>query len=165
MDLVVVRERLDSPIALSLITALNAELAEAYPEPGANHFRLDLDEVAPGRGAFFVAYADDVAAGCGAIRKNDEDVAEVKRMYVAPGQRGRGVGRAVLDALEAEARRLGVSRIVLETGPKQVEAIALYERAGFVRIPLFGEYLASPKSSYCMGKDLESDRLVPLEAP
>jgi GNAT superfamily N-acetyltransferase len=61
-----------------------------------------------------------------------------------------------LIALEAEARRLGAIRLVLETGPRQPEAIALYSRAGFSPIPLFGDYLNSPhpELSVCMAKDL-----------
>ena len=147
------REPLDSPVVLALIHALNAELSSVYPEPGANHFRLDPDEVAPGRGAFFVAYAGYEPIGCGAVRRTHAGEAEVKRMYVAPGHRGRGAGRAILVTLEAEARALGARRLVLETGPRQLEAIALYERAGFLRIPLFGEYLGSPMS-LCMAKEL-----------
>lgn len=147
------REDLTSAAAAALILALNEELSRRYPEPGANHFRLDVDEVAPGRGAFFVAYAGDRAIGCGAIRRLDSDTAEIKRMYVEPDMRGRGVGRVVLAALEAEARRLGVSRIVLETGERQSEALTLYLAAGFSRIPAFGEYVASPLS-VCMAKDL-----------
>jgi GNAT superfamily N-acetyltransferase len=74
-------------------------------------------------------------------------------MYVSPEERGRGVGRALLAALEAEARALGVSRLVLETGIRQSRAIALYERAGFASIAPFGEYARSALS-VCMGKDL-----------
>lgn len=118
------RENIASPVAGSLIRALNAELLVRYPEEGATHFRLDPSEVAEGRGAFLVAYADGKPAGCGAIRRQDADTAEIKRMYVSPDIRGRGIGRAVLAALEAEGRRLGVSRIVLETGERQQEALA-----------------------------------------
>lgn len=148
------REGLESAIAQALIAALNAELSERYPEDdSANHFRLDGHEVAPGRGTFLVAYDESVPIGCGAVRRIDEGVAELKRMYVAPAMRGRGVGRALLAALEAEARQLGVTRLVLETGPRQPEAIALYEREGFVSIPAFGEYEDHPLSVF-MGKDL-----------
>src|SRR5262249_22242160 len=94
--------------------------------------------------------------GCGALRRIEPGVGEIKRMYVAPSARGRGVGRLILDGLEAEAARLGLHRILLETGPRQPEAIALYCRAGYREIPLFGEYLDSlcPEFSYCMAKDL-----------
>ena len=155
MPTVAVRsERLDSPTALGLITSLNAELSERYPEPGATHFRLNLEEVRPGRGAFLVAYRGDRPIGCGAVRRLASGVCEVKRMYVDPNERGRGIGRAVLASLEAEARRLGAARLVLETGTRQPEAIALYLRAGFVKTPPYGEYLKSPTTSVCMAKFL-----------
>jgi GNAT superfamily N-acetyltransferase len=135
-----------------MIAALNGELSSLYPEQGANHFRLDLEEVVEGRGVFLVAYSSGKPLGCGAIRRLDGNTAEIKRMYVEPSARGRGVGRVVLRALEAEARRLeGVDRIVLETGERQLEALGLYRSAGFVRIPAFGEYVGSPLS-VCMEK-------------
>lgn len=74
-------------------------------------------------------------------------------MYVDPRARGKGIGRIVFARLESEARSLGVRRIVLETGVRQPEAIALYSRAGFSEIPAFGEYLGSAWS-VCMGKEL-----------
>jgi GNAT superfamily N-acetyltransferase len=147
------REPLDGPSAGALIRALNAELTGRYPEEGATHFRLDPDEIAEGRGAFVVAYLDGAAVGCGAVRKLDAERAELKRMYTVPAARGRGFGRVLLAALEDEARRLGVRRLVLETGERQHEAVGLYQRAGFARIPAWGEYLDSPLS-LCMGKDL-----------
>jgi GNAT superfamily N-acetyltransferase len=147
------REHLLSPVATQLILALNAELTERYPEEGANFFNLDADEVTEGRGGFFVAYQDGTPIGCGAVRRVEPQVAEIKRMYVAPTARGLRVGRQILEVLEAEARKLGMRRIVLETGPRQPEAIALYAHAGFSEIPLFGEYIGS-KFSVCMAKDL-----------
>ncbi|MGQ0569688.1 MAG: GNAT family N-acetyltransferase [Armatimonadota bacterium] len=153
-DIGVRREPITSNAAKELILALNAELSERYPDDGtANHFRLDADEVAHGRGAFLVAYAGDKALACGAIRLLDADTAEIKRMYVEPSARGLGLGRRLLGALEAEARILGVKKIVLETGPRQPEAIALYSRAGFSRIAAFGEYESSPLCVF-MGKEL-----------
>jgi len=148
---VVGRSDLASPAALALVAALDAELTRRYPEEGANHFRLDLEEVADGRGAFLIATRGGLPIGCGAVRRLDERDAEIKRMYVSPGERGRGVGRVILAALEAEARRLGLCRLVLETGDRQPEALGLYERAGFARIPPFGEYVESPLS-VCMAK-------------
>jgi putative acetyltransferase len=142
-----------SATARDLILALNAELSGRYPEQGACHFRLDAHEVAEGRGAFLVAYRSQKPIGCGAVRRIEEQTGELKRMYVCPEQRCRGVGRAILDALEAEAQKLSISRLVLETGIRNPEAIALYERAGFSRIPPFGEYIGSP-ISVCMAKEL-----------
>ncbi len=142
-----------SPDAQSLIRLLNAELSALYPEDGATHFHLDPDEVAEGRGGFFMASLDGKLVGCGAFRLIEARTAEIKRMYVSPSERGRGVGRAILARLEAEVRARGADRLVLETGERQHEAMALYERAGFTRIPPFGEYVDSPLS-VCMAKNL-----------
>lgn len=147
------REEITSPIARALIADLNAELSGMYPEEGANHFRLEADEVAPGRGAFVAARAGERLVGCGAVRRLDADSAEIKRMFVRREARGRGIGRLLLATLEGEALGLGVRRLVLETGQRQAEALALYTRAGFARIPAFGEYVGSPLS-ICMAKDL-----------
>jgi putative acetyltransferase len=151
--LTISRERLDSPIARSLIEALNAELSERYPEPGATHFNLSEAEVAERNGTFLVANLDGEPAGCGAIRIIEPGIAEIKRMYVPHGMRGRGIATALLAGLEMAARELNVRRLVLETGARQPEAIALYRRAGFDFITPFGEYVGSPLS-VCMGKDL-----------
>jgi len=151
--LTISRERLDSPVALSLIDALNTELTERYPEPGANHLELDVDEVNAGRGTFLIAVLDGTPAGCGAIRVLEPGVAEIKRMFVPFAMRGRGIATALLAGLEIAAHELNVRRLVLETGARQPEAIALYRRAGFDFITPFGEYVGSPLS-VCMGKDL-----------
>ena len=150
----VARRDVASPPARRLIEALNAELSATYPEPGATHFRLDPEEVADGRGAFLIAWRGDTPVGCGAVRRVDEGTGEIERMYVVPAERGRGVARALLDALEDQARALGLSRIVLETGVRQTAAIRLYERAGFRHIPPFGEYVHSSTTSVCMAKAL-----------
>lgn len=156
MDVTVQPEPLASPPARELIGALNQELSGVYTEADATHFALDAEEVAPGRGAFLVAYRDAAPVGCGAVRLIDDATAELKRMYVVPSLRGSGIGRCLLGALEGEARRLGARRVVLETGTRQTAALALYERAGFEPIPLFGEYCLSPETSVCLGKPLDS---------
>jgi putative acetyltransferase len=153
LDIDIRRTDLLSPTAEELIRRLNAELQARYPEDGANFLRLEAHEVREGHGGFFVAYANETPIGCGAIRRIDNDVAEIKRMFVAPEARGRGVGGRIVAALEAEAVRLGFIRLVLETGPRQPEAIAIYRRAGFSEIPLFGEYVGA-NFSVCMAKDL-----------
>ncbi|HYS54792.1 MAG TPA: GNAT family N-acetyltransferase [Thermoanaerobaculia bacterium] len=148
------REELSSPVAQKLINALNAELMLQYPDESATHFRLDACEVADGSGAFVVAYRDAAPVGCGAVRRLDGACAELKRMYVVPEARGEGIGRKLLTALEAEARKLGVQRLVLETGTRQLAALGLYRCAGFRDIELFGEYVESPATSICMAKEL-----------
>jgi GNAT superfamily N-acetyltransferase len=155
MDDIVRIERRDltSADAQALIAALNAELSARYPEPGANHFRLDPNEVAPGRGAFLVAYRGDEAVGCGAVRLIGDGDAEIKRMLVVEAARGLGFGRRLAEALEEAARELGATRLVLETGIRQPEAIGLYESTGFEHIEPFGEYVGSA-FSVCMAKAL-----------
>jgi len=148
------RAALTSPDAAWLIAALNTELTATFPEAGATHFSLTGAQVGVGEGAFVVAYLDDIAVGCGAVRRLDETMAELKRMYVVPSLRGRGIGRAIVEALEREARLLGVTRVVLETGTRLAPAIKLYQAMGYARIPLFGEYLSSPDTSVCFGKSL-----------
>jgi GNAT superfamily N-acetyltransferase len=150
---------LNAPESLALIGALNEELDAAHPEPGACNFRLDPEEVTGDRGAFLIVYRGREPVGCGALRLLDDETGEFKRMYVAPAVRGNGLGKRLVAALEAEARALGVRRLVLETGVRLAPAIALYRSAGFQPIPLYGEYVSSPKTSYCMGKDLSGEEL------
>jgi putative acetyltransferase len=152
-DLLIRDEPLDSLSARGLIAQLDAEIAARYPEPDAPHFRLEAEEVAPGRGAFVVAFASEVPVACGGVRVIEPATVELKRMFVVPGQRGRGVAGLVLSTLEERARALGARRLVLETGTRQPEAIALYARSGFARIEPFGEYVGEPLS-VCMAKAL-----------
>ena len=148
------RADLTADASRRLIDALNAELTGAYPEPGATHFGRASEDVAPGRGAFLIVYADGTPVGCGAVRLIDSETAELKRMYIAPEMRGQRLGRRLVAALESEARTLGVRRLILETGLRQAAALALYRATGFEPIPLYGEYLRSPDTSICLGKVL-----------
>ncbi len=103
-----------------------------------------------------VAYEGDTAVGCGAIRPFSDDeggLIEVKRMYVDPTRRGQGIATMVLAFLEAWARDLGYTKCVLETGNKQPEAIALYQKSGYTPIPNYGPY-AVIESSVCFEKAL-----------
>ncbi|HEX5050910.1 MAG TPA: GNAT family N-acetyltransferase [Planctomycetota bacterium] len=152
----ITRAELTADASRALIAALNAELSGTYPEPGATHFHLDPTEVGDGRGRFLVVHRDGVPVGCGAVRLLDAGTAELKRMYIAPELRGLGLGRRLVEALEAEARALGARRLVLETGVRQHAALALYRAAGFAPIPLYGEYTRSADTSVCLGKDLEA---------
>jgi len=144
-------EAFDSRDAQRLIAALDAGLAQLYPPEQRFGPNLKAQHLEAGRGTFLIARDNGRAVGSGAIRLLDTTTAEVKRMYVEPDQRGKGIGRAVLVRLEAEARQLGAKRLVLETGIHSPEALVLYRRAGFTEIECWGEYLTSP-SSVCMEK-------------
>lgn len=147
-------ESLTSPVASALIARLNEELFGRNPEADAAHFRLDAHDVAPGAGVFLVAYNGETPVGCGALRSLDAATVEIKRMFVVPEGRRRGIARALLRALLEQARALGRTRVVLQTSFRQSEAITLYEQEGFVRIPVFGEYL-SASLSVCMERQID----------
>ena len=87
-----------------------------------------------------VAYLEDEAVGCGAIRPFDDRSVEVKRMFVPLKHRGRGIAKEILKELETWTVELSFKRCILETGLKQPEAIALYTKAGYMPIPNYGQY-------------------------
>jgi putative acetyltransferase len=151
--LVIAPEPLTSPDVQALIALLDAELTERYPNPEDNFFELAEEQVDGRQGVLLVARMDGVPVGCGALRRLDPATGEIKRMYVAPSARGGGIGGRILAELERHARVLGIRRLLLETGDRQVEAVRLYKRAGYARVPCFGEYAAAPLS-LCMGKNL-----------
>ena len=104
-----------------------------------------------------VCYIDDYAVGCGAFKAFDDDAVEIKRMFVRPEFRGRGLGMEILRALEIWAAESGYSSCVLETGKKQPEAIQLYQKAGYGIIPNYGQYMGI-ENSVCMRKLLITTR-------
>lgn len=160
-------EPFGGPTARHLIAALDADLDERYAgddeilgEPDRALLHVASASVAPPEGAFLVARRDGVPVGCGALRRHhgDPTVAEIKRMYVAPEARGAGIGRALLVALETEAAGLGYRRVVLETGLRQHEAMAMYEASGYSPIAPYGAYRDS-ELSRCYEKRLgDGDR-------
>ncbi|MGH3040536.1 MAG: GNAT family N-acetyltransferase [Gaiellaceae bacterium] len=107
----------------------------------------------PPSGAFLIGRVDGEAVACGGIARYDEATAEIRRMYVVPGARGRGLSRRLLAALEDEARALGYAFVPLETGNLQTPAIGLYVSAGFGPIPRYGPFADDPKS-VCFEKRL-----------
>ena len=111
----------------------------------------------PPDGVFLVVRDGGRAVACGGICRFDETRAEVKRMYVVPEARGRGLGRRVLVELEERALLLGYTGVVLETGDRQPEALGLYVSAGYERIPCYPPY-DSRALSLCFEK-----RLPPCE--
>jgi len=100
-----------------------------------------------------VGYKENKPAACGAIKEYGNDAMEVKRMFRLPAYRGKDIAGQLLSELESWAVVLGAKRVVLETGKKQVEAISLYERSGYRRIPNYGQYLGI-ENSVCYEKPL-----------
>jgi len=139
-------ERPDSPDATALIDELEATLAPLYPAESRHGY--SIEKLLREGVAFFVIRHDGAAAGCGGVKLFGTKYAEVKRMYVRPQLRGLGLAKHMLDHLAAHARERGAGLLRLETGIYQVEAIGLYERAGFRRIPPFGEYKEDPLSVF-----------------
>jgi GNAT superfamily N-acetyltransferase len=142
--------------ATQLIRELSAEIVRRYGDlghDGSGSFSPN-DALVP-RSAFVVARLDGAPAGCGAIRPLEAEAVEIKRMYVAPMTRRLGVGLRILAELERLAEGFGYRFLRLETGVRQPEAIALYERFGFHRIPAFGKYVGDP-ISLCYEKSVGS---------
>ena len=150
------------PDAMRLIAEVQDEYVVRYGGP--DETPLDPVMFDPPEGSFFVAYAAGLggpqAVATGAWRRRDLEVfgtrntAEIKRMYVMPRVRKAGVAREMLAHLERTAADAGISALVLETGSRQPEAIALYESSGYVEIPGFGYYRDEPLSR-CFGKPLQ----------
>lgn len=153
MALSISPEAFESEDARRLVAALDAGLAAVYSPHERFGPNLKPEQLLDGRGEFLVARVDGVAVACGAFRLMDGETAEVKRMYVEPGHRGLGVGRAVLGRLEEMAVAAGARRLVLETGVHQREAIGLYRSAGYRPVECWGEYAAAV-TSRCFEKRL-----------
>lgn len=100
-----------------------------------------------------VLYENNAPIGCGAIKKFESSRAEVKRMFTLHEARGKGIASRVLTELENWATELNFKKLILETGVNQPEAIALYKKCGFNRIPNYGQY-AGIENSFCFGKGL-----------
>lgn len=145
-------EPFDSPDVQALVQEQQAELRgrDGAGDIGPTREAWMFE---PPDGVFLVSRSGRRAVGCGGICRFDETRAELKRMYVVPAERGHGLGRGLLEALEAEARRLGYTGIVLETGELQPESLGLYASAGYQAIPCYGVY-AGRDWSRCFEKQI-----------
>jgi GNAT superfamily N-acetyltransferase len=126
--------------ATELLAAMRAELNDAYASPS----RLDNPALAPAElrppgGAYLVGYEGTEPVAGGGLRRLAEGVAEIKRMYVLPTARSRGVAAALLAALEDAARAQGYRVVRLDTGPKQAHAQRLYRGAGYKDVPPYND--------------------------
>ena len=148
----------DHPDAQRLVEEVQQEYVVRYGEEDSTP--MTVEEFAAPRGLFLLGYRDGEAVASGGWRAHDGDEpffedgdAELKRMYVVPHARGRGLARAMLAELERSARAAGRLRAILETGTAQPEAIALYETSGYEEIRKFGVYRGDDDSR-CFGKIL-----------
>ena len=148
------------PDAVRLIAELQAVYVARYG--GIDATPLDPAEFAAPGGYFVLGYVQGTAVACGGWRARDADLgdpelrdgdAEIKRMYVVPAHRGRGIARGVLAELERSAAAAGRRRMVLETGDRQPEAVALYTSSGYRPVPRFGSY-RTESGCRCFGKNL-----------
>lgn len=135
----------------ALVKLLDADLAE---RDGADHgFYSQFNKIDKIRHAV-VCYENDLPIGCGAIKAFSDEAMEMKRMYVSPAGRNKGIATRVLTELEAWAVELGYPKCVLETGKRQPEAIALYEKNGYTRTANYGQYVGV-ENSVCFEKVLQ----------
>jgi GNAT superfamily N-acetyltransferase len=141
----------EDPDFIGLVRHLDADLAQ---RDGAEHaFYAQFNKIDKIR-YVVVAYEDEKPVGCGAIKEYAPGTMEVKRMYVTPESRGKGIAGKILSELESWARELAYTTCVLETGKKQPEAIGLYQKHGYEVIPNYGQY-AGVENSVCFKKEVK----------
>ena len=127
----------------ALIAALNRTLLELTPPEHCYH--MTVDEMAEPDTTVFIARENGVAIACGALKRHDRGIGEVKRMYTVPAAQGLGLGGQILAEIEKLARREGIEQLVLETGDRHPAAWRVYERGGFQRC---GAVLDYPDSQW-----------------
>jgi GNAT superfamily N-acetyltransferase len=150
-------ERTDSESEdfVKLVQHLDRDLAE---RDGNEHdFYAQFNKIAQLKNVV-LAYADGIPAGCGAFKEWAPGIVEMKRMYVPPEFRGKGIASLVLSELEKWAGELYYKSAVLETGKRQPEAIRLYEKNGYALIPNYGQY-EGVENSVCFKKEIAENRL------
>ncbi len=147
----------DDEVARDLVARVQQEYVDRYGGPDGA--AVEPAEFSPPAGLFLVAEVDGERAGCGAWRRHTEGgpavtVAEIKRVYVVPGFRRRGLAQVLVAALEQSARRSGYRSVVLNSGDRQPEALALYEALGYVPVAGYGPY-AGTTSAVFLGRRID----------
>ena len=148
--------RPDEEPGSTLLRAMSDEIAELYDGldlNGANRPRATPEDLSPPGGAFLVGWQGDTPVCCGGLKRLPDSTAEIKRMFVVPAARSRGVARQLLAALEAKAAELGYETVRLDTGPRQPHAQSLYESTGYRPIHNFN---AHPVATFWGEKSLAS---------
>jgi putative acetyltransferase len=126
--------------AQGLLSAFVEEVRKRYDALPTDVGYFDPNLVSVPRSVFLVVRSGGEAVGCGALVPMEDEVAEIKRMFVVPGERGHGIAKKILEELERFARDFEYDAIRLETGVKQPESIALYGKSGFYRVPNFAPF-------------------------
>jgi putative acetyltransferase len=135
---------------IRLVKELDADLAERDGEEHSFYSKFNKVDMIR---HVVVAYQNNVAISCGAIKEYDPKTMEVKRMFTSPENRGKGFAGIILHELENWAREMNFEKCILETGKRQAEAIRLYKKSGYDIIPNYGQY-AGIENSVCFKKDL-----------
>ena len=135
---------------LELVKLLDAELAI---RDGEDHGFYDQFNKVELINCVVVAYGNEIPLACGAMKIVDAKTMEIKRMYVIPASRGKGVAIKILSELEAWAKELDCEKCILETGKRQPEAIKLYLKSGYKRIANYGQYI-DVENSLCFEKEI-----------
>lgn len=146
----ILRTNSTHPDFITLVKLLDADLAVLDGEE--HNFYAPFNTIANIQHCM-VLYHDEIAIGCGALKHFDNATAEIKRMFVLPTHRGKGVASQILHSLEQWAVELGFNCCILETGKRMPEAIALYKKNGYISIENYGQY-AGIENSICFKKTL-----------
>lgn len=141
----------DHPVAQHLVERVQQEYVQRYG--GRDEAVVAPADFEPPAGVFLVAEVDGEAAACGAWRLLPSGDVEIKRVYVEPAHRRRGLARRIMAALEDSAARAGHRSVVLNSGQEQPEALALYDRLGYRPVPGYGVYACAPDAVF-LGRDL-----------
>jgi GNAT superfamily N-acetyltransferase len=149
----IVRTDADNHEFMELVKLLDADLARRDGEDHSFYAQFNkIDKIK----YVVLAYENDKPLGCGAIKERGSDTVEIKRMYVTPVSRKKGIATAILSELEKWARELSYAKCILETGKKQPEAIGLYKKNGYRVIPNYGQY-AEAENSVCFEKQMKDE--------
>jgi putative acetyltransferase len=145
-----IRTNSEDPLFVHLVRDLDTELAVVDGEDHTFYSQFNkIDKIR----YVVVALDDEKPVGCGAIKEFAEDTMEVKRMYVRPEKRNKGLASQILKELENWAMELSYKKCILETGKRQPDAISLYKKNGYKLIPNYGQY-TGVENSVCFQKDL-----------
>lgn len=137
----------------NLVVALDKNLA--HKNGDTNDFFAQYNKIDQIKNVVIAYDTNGTAVGCGAMKKYEDGIMEIKRMFVPAEKRGNGIAGRILSELQFWAKELGYKRCILETGDKMIEAIGLYKKNNFLVIPNYGQY-ANVESSICFGKEINS---------